>query len=93
MANASDSEANSPLFLIQLTSWDRKFRVSPLYLMSAANGTASPTIRRVLDEAIERVISADNTVIIALSKSTPGGRPGPLLMTKMSHLSLSFLHQ
>jgi hypothetical protein len=32
--------------------------------MSAANETASPTIRRVLDEAIERAISADNRVRI-----------------------------
>jgi hypothetical protein len=32
--------------------------------MSAVNGTASPTILRVLDEAIEREISADNGVRI-----------------------------
>jgi hypothetical protein len=32
--------------------------------MSAANGTASPTIRRVLDEAIERAASANKRVKI-----------------------------
>jgi hypothetical protein len=32
--------------------------------MNATNGTTSPTIRRVLDEAIEKVISADNRVRI-----------------------------
>jgi hypothetical protein len=32
--------------------------------MSTANRTASPTIRRVLDEAIEKVISANNRVRI-----------------------------
>jgi hypothetical protein len=32
--------------------------------MGAANGPASPTIRKVLDEAIERAISADNRVRI-----------------------------
>jgi hypothetical protein len=50
-ANGADSEANNSFFLIQLTPWDRKFRVSPTNLINAANGTASPTICRVLDEA------------------------------------------
>jgi hypothetical protein len=40
--------------------------VSPLRLTSTANGIASPTIRRVLDEAIERAISADNRVRVVV---------------------------
>jgi hypothetical protein len=63
-ANGGDSEINASFFLIQLTPRDRKFRVIPLHLMTTAKGTASPTIRRFLDEAIEKAISADNRVRI-----------------------------
>jgi hypothetical protein len=44
--------------------------------MSATNGTASPTIRRVPDEAIDRAISAGNRVrIVFVSVDGDEGYP------------------
>jgi hypothetical protein len=63
-APENDSEGDNSFCLVQLTPWNRKFRVSPRHLLSRASGIALPTIRKGLDEAIERTISADSRVKI-----------------------------
>jgi hypothetical protein len=66
-APGNDSRGDNSFFLLQLTLWDRKFPVSPIHLLSAASGTASPTIRKVLDETIGKAISADSGMKIVFA--------------------------
>jgi hypothetical protein len=56
---------DNSFFLVQLTPWDRTFKLTPVHLFSAHTGTASPQIRQVIDAAIDSLISADPRIKIA----------------------------
>jgi hypothetical protein len=54
-----DADPSNSFFLLQLTPWNREYRVAPLHLLAAKNGSASGLIRQSLEQAIREVRSAD----------------------------------
>jgi hypothetical protein len=58
------TQVHNSFFLVQLTPWDRTFKVAPMHLSSWNSGAASAPIQEVLDEAIRSVISADQRIKI-----------------------------
>jgi hypothetical protein len=56
---------HNSFFLVQLTPWDRTFKMAPMHLLSWNSGMASASIREVLNDVIRSVIPADQRIKIA----------------------------
>jgi hypothetical protein len=59
-----DDSQNNTFFLVQLTPWNRNYRIYPLQLIAAGNGNASAGIRGELQRIIDQAMIADSRVRI-----------------------------